>query len=95
MCHSVFKVCISVESDDTGYYAYCPELKGIHEYGDTVDAVIENAKEAIIVCVNSIIEYGDPLPECVEIIRETPTAEIHELEIPFPYEVPKEYLEPA
>lgn len=89
------RVSISVEPDDVGYYAYCPELKGVHEHGNTVEAAIENTKESIIAIINSIVEYGDPLPECVEIIRETQTAEIHKLEIPFPYEIPEEYLEPA
>ncbi len=90
------KVSISIEPDGfEGYYGYCSELRGIHIYGNTVDIVKKNAEQSIIAIIHSILEYGDPLPDCVEIIRKPKTAEIHKLEIPFPYEIPKEYLEPA
>ncbi len=41
------KVNIVIELDQYGYYAYCPELKGCHSQGDSLEEVLSNIKEAI------------------------------------------------
>ena len=41
------KVNVIIEKDKYGYYAFCPELKGCHSQGDSLDEVLENIKEAI------------------------------------------------
>lgn len=41
------KVNIVIEKDKNGYFAFCPELKGCHTQGDTLEEVLENMKEAI------------------------------------------------
>jgi len=41
------KVNVIIERDKFGYYAFCPELKGCHSQGDSLDEVLENIKEAI------------------------------------------------
>ncbi|MCD6262213.1 MAG: type II toxin-antitoxin system HicB family antitoxin [Deltaproteobacteria bacterium] len=41
------KVNIVIEKDQYGYYAFCPELKGCHTQGDSLEEVLENIKEAI------------------------------------------------
>ena len=41
------KVNVIIEKDNYGYYAFCPELKGCHSQGDSLDEVLENIKEAI------------------------------------------------
>ena len=41
------KVNVIIEKDKYGYYAFCPELKGCHSQGDSLDKVLENIKEAI------------------------------------------------
>ena len=61
-----FRVRICVERDEDGYYAYCPELKGIHEEGDTIEEATENAKTSTLVLLQSILEDGAPLPLCAE-----------------------------
>ena len=61
-----FRIRICVEPDEEGYYAYCPELKGIHEEGSSVEEATENAKESALVLLQSILEDGAPLPICVE-----------------------------
>ena len=61
-----FRIRICVEPDEDGYYAYCPELKGIHEEGNTIEDATENAKESALVLLQSILEDGDPLPICAE-----------------------------
>ena len=37
----------TIEKDQYGYYAYCPELKGCHSQGVTFEEVMNNIKEAI------------------------------------------------
>ena len=41
------KVNVVIEKDKNGYYAYCPQLKGCHTQGDTLEEVMSNIKEAI------------------------------------------------
>ena len=41
------KVNIVIEKDQYGYYAYCPELKGCHSQGESLEEVLSNIKEAI------------------------------------------------
>jgi len=41
------KLTVIIEKDQEGYYAYCPELKGCHTQGDTLDEVMQNIKEAV------------------------------------------------
>ncbi len=41
------KVNVVIEKDKNGYYAYCPELKGCHTQGDSLEEVMSNIKEAI------------------------------------------------
>jgi len=41
------KVNVIIEKDKYGYYAFCPELKGCHSQGESLDEVLENIKEAI------------------------------------------------
>jgi predicted RNase H-like HicB family nuclease len=58
----VVKVLVIVEPDDGGFHAFCPALKGLHTCGDTQDEAIENAQDAVIAYIRSIIKHGDPLP---------------------------------
>ena len=61
-----FRVRICVERDGDRFYAYCPELKGVHEDGSTIESAIFNAKESALVYLKSVINHNDPLPLCVE-----------------------------
>ena len=40
------KLTAIIESDKEGVYAYCPELKGCHTQGDTIEEALSNLKEA-------------------------------------------------
>jgi predicted RNase H-like HicB family nuclease len=51
-----YKVGIVIEKDDSGYYAYCPELEGCQTQGDSFEEVMANIKEAIEL-------YLETLPE--------------------------------
>ncbi len=41
------KVNVIIEKDNHGYYAFCPELKGCHSQGNSLEEVLENIKEAV------------------------------------------------
>ena len=57
------KVNVIIEKDDYGYYAYCPELKGCHTQGDTIDEVLKNIKEAIQLYVETLSQ--EEIKECL------------------------------
>jgi predicted RNase H-like HicB family nuclease len=42
----VHKVSVIIERDAHGYFAYCPELKGCHTQGQTLEEVLANIREA-------------------------------------------------
>jgi predicted RNase H-like HicB family nuclease len=41
------KVSVIIEKDDSGYYAFCPDLPGCHSQGDNLEDAVKNVKEAI------------------------------------------------
>ena len=43
----MYKLNIIIEEDEDGFYAYCPELKGCHSQGDTLEEVQTNITEAV------------------------------------------------
>ncbi|MCS6903421.1 MAG: type II toxin-antitoxin system HicB family antitoxin [Candidatus Bipolaricaulota bacterium] len=57
-----FTVSIVVEPDAAGYYAYCPALKGLHTCGSTEREALENARDAAIAYIRSLIKHGEPIP---------------------------------
>jgi len=52
----IMKVSIVIEKDDFGFYAYCPELKGCHTQGETLDEAMQNIKEAITLYIETLSE---------------------------------------
>ena len=42
-----YKVNVTIEKDEYGYYACCPELEGCQTQGDSLEEVLGNIKEAI------------------------------------------------
>ena len=57
-----FKIEIFVEPDDGSFHAYCPTLRGLHVSGDTEEEAVQNAKDAAIAHLESIIKHGDSIP---------------------------------
>lgn len=50
-----FKVVLQ-DAEEGGYIVSCPALPGCHSQGDTVDGALENIKEAIVGCMESLAE---------------------------------------
>lgn len=49
-----YKVSIIIEKDESGYYAYCPELEGCQSQGDSLEDVMSNIKEAIELYIETL-----------------------------------------
>lgn len=45
-----------------GYHAFCPALKGCHSQGETLDEALENIREAMSLCIETLLEDGEPVP---------------------------------
>lgn len=56
-------VTVCVEKDGDGFYAYAPALKGLHVGGSTEEEVLRNAKDGIILYLESLINHRESLPE--------------------------------
>ena len=50
------KASIIIEKDEYGYYAFCPEMKGCHSQGDSLEDVLINIKEAVELYLETITE---------------------------------------
>lgn len=50
-----FKVLLQ-EAEEGGYIVSCPALPGCHSQGDTVEDALENIKEAITGCLDSLAD---------------------------------------
>ena len=57
-----FKICVVVEPDGDQFHAYCPALTGLHTCGDTEEEALDNARDAAIAYLHSLIKHGDPIP---------------------------------
>ncbi|HUT25948.1 MAG TPA: type II toxin-antitoxin system HicB family antitoxin [Sumerlaeia bacterium] len=49
------KTSVIVEKDEAGYFAYCPQLKGCHTQGETLEEALQNIRE----CVDLYLETLD------------------------------------
>jgi predicted RNase H-like HicB family nuclease len=50
------KVSIIIEHDESGYYAFAPELPGCHSQGDTFEEARSNVAEAITLYLSTMDE---------------------------------------
>lgn len=57
-----FTIDIVVEPDEGGFHAFCPALKGLHVDGSTEEEAIQNAADAAMIHLESLIKHGDPIP---------------------------------
>lgn len=76
-----FKIEIAVEPDGSGFHAYCLALRGLHVTGDTEEEAVQNAKDAAIAYLESLMKHGESIPigiivrEKEEDIPRSPTSE--------------------
>lgn len=58
-----YEIIIFWSDEDQAFIADVPELPGCMAHGDTYDAALTNAKEAIELWIETAKEFGDPIPK--------------------------------
>jgi predicted RNase H-like HicB family nuclease len=54
---------ILVRYEDDAYLVDVPALKGVHTFGVTLAEAIANAQDAITLYVQTLKDFGEPIPE--------------------------------
>jgi predicted RNase H-like HicB family nuclease len=57
-----YEIIIYWSEEDQVYVAEVPELPGCSAHGETQEAALENAQEAIHLWLDTAKEFGDPIP---------------------------------
>jgi len=55
-----FKIALEKDEEVGGFVVSCPGLPGCYSQGDTVEEALENIKEAIQACLESLAEDRNP-----------------------------------
>jgi predicted RNase H-like HicB family nuclease len=58
-----YPLTIEAHPEDGGYLAVFPTLPGCQTWGETYEAAVRNAEEALAVFIETLIANGDPVPE--------------------------------
>ncbi|MGJ0397227.1 MAG: type II toxin-antitoxin system HicB family antitoxin [Methylocystis sp.] len=58
-----YPLIIERHETDGGYLAYLPSLPGCQTWGETYEAVVRNAEEALAVFIETLASNGDPIPD--------------------------------
>lgn len=58
-----YETIIYWSEEDQAYLAEVPELPGCMAHGESDEAALANAKEAIQLWIDTAAEFGDPIPE--------------------------------
>ncbi|MSS72791.1 MAG: type II toxin-antitoxin system HicB family antitoxin [Candidatus Latescibacteria bacterium] len=58
-----YEIIIYWSDEDRVFIAEVPELPGCMAHGDTQEAALKNAHEAIQLWIDTAKEFGDPIPE--------------------------------
>lgn len=59
----VFSYPMVIHQDRDGIWAEFPDLAGCQTFGDSVEEILENAKEALLCYIEEELEYSGKLPE--------------------------------
>jgi predicted RNase H-like HicB family nuclease len=71
-----FTVILTPDDEDGGYTAECPAIPGCISEGDTVEEALANIKEAIEVCLETLLAQHASLPRDVGVIVATVESEV-------------------
>ena len=58
-----YPLTVEPQPEEGGYLAYFPALPGCQTWGDTYEAAVRNAGEALAVYIETLTANGDPIPE--------------------------------
>lgn len=52
-----------IQKDGNGFHGFAPSLPGCHTYGETIEEVRKNIKEAVIGWMEARVEQGWEIPQ--------------------------------
>jgi antitoxin HicB len=58
-----YTIILQPDPDEGGYSVTVPALPGVVTQGETLEEAIAMAKDAIRLHIETLIEYGEPVPE--------------------------------
>ncbi len=58
-----YPLTIEPHPEEGGYLAFFPALPGCQSWGDTFEAAVHNAEDALAVYIETLAANGDPIPE--------------------------------
>ena len=58
-----YPLTIEAHPEDGGYLAFFPTLPGCQTWGETYEAAVRGAEEALAVFIETLVANGDPIPE--------------------------------
>ena len=58
-----YPLAVERHDEDGGYLAYFPSLPGCQTWGETYEAAVHNAENALAVYIETLTANGDPIPE--------------------------------
>ncbi|MBI5013511.1 MAG: type II toxin-antitoxin system HicB family antitoxin [Methylocystis sp.] len=58
-----YPLAIERQETDGGYLAYFPSLPGCQTWGETYEAAVRNAEEALAVFMETLAANGDSIPD--------------------------------
>jgi predicted RNase H-like HicB family nuclease len=77
-----FTVLVTPDAEDGGFVAECPAIPGCISEGVSVEEALDNIKEAIEGCLESLAAHQQPLPHEGQVIVATVDAEMPALVAP-------------
>jgi len=63
-----FKVLIEPDEEAGGYVVTCPSLPGCYSQGDTIEEALANIREAILLCLEDLLEQQAPIPDASKVL---------------------------
>ena len=73
-------VVLLTPDEDGGYVAECPAIPGCISEGDTLEQALENIRDAITACLETMVKHGWEMPKETDVIVAT-------VEVPLPEKV--------
>ncbi len=73
----IWKSAVIFEQAETNWAAYVPDLPGCVSTGETLEETERNVREAISGHLQTLREFGEPVPEPTSVVKEieiTPAA---------------------
>ncbi len=62
-----YRVLVVLEKTNRNYSAYTPDIPGCIATGKTIEATLDNMREALRTHLHAMAEDGDPMPEIATI----------------------------